>query len=190
MNENVPTDFSEEGKKVAEEIKHFREIPGKEGDEAFSLMIVGSWKYQGEHFEDLGLTWPEMAQKACQNDVKYILDMFRGSNFLSDPDPDHNTAIFSTIISLNDNEEDLEDKMDQFKAFWKNNKAKKINTRAFVWDTGHGIILQGTIGTQLVLTKAGEYKEFEIKFALLMGKKPMMNLAMPMPVLMIPFSVQ
>ena len=121
LNENVPTDFSEEGKKVAEEIKQFREIPGKEGDEAFSLMIVGSWKYMGEHFEELKLTWPEEAQKACQNDVKLMLDMFRGSNFLSDPNPDHNTARYSTIISLNDNEEDLEDKMDEFKTFWRNN---------------------------------------------------------------------
>ena len=51
LNENVPTDFSEEGKKVAEEIKQHRENPGKAGDEAFILMIVGSWKYMGEHFE-------------------------------------------------------------------------------------------------------------------------------------------
>ena len=99
--------------------------------------------------------------------------MFRGSNFLSDPG--HNTNRFCTIVSLNDDKNTLDSKMEDFSAFWNNNRKKKIHTRAFIWVTGHGVMFYDTIGTQIVHTTAGEFTEFE-KWVAKMGKKFMMNL--------------
>ena len=87
--------------------------------------------------------------------------MFQDSNFLSDPNPENNTARFCTIISTNESKEDLENSMNEFNQFCFKNKKNKIPTRAFVFYTGHGIISTGIVGTQIVHTTVDEYTNIE-----------------------------